>query len=413
MSIESASPSGQAPPAVTCRVCGTEVPAGLFCGFCGTHLFPQPATGPHWLRIRAYSAAAGEHVLRLSAVSSLFPHLPRRSRAAFRMGLAGLVVMLVVLALLRWQAALIAVSALGFPLLFQLYLQECDVYDDLPVRTLLLTAVLGAGLGVGWALLTGPVVAQSYVVAIGMGPVVSAHRLLRVGLAIPLVGAMLMLIPVVVVRLLRPPRRESLDGYLFGSLGAIAYFAAATLTWLIPQLATGVVSTHRGVGTLMVEAGIRGIAMPLTAAAAGGMVGAALWVTRPAQPPGETRHHLLTMVLPAVVVVLAVYAGLGLTDVAPMPPGWLLVVHLLIAAVAILAVRIAVHVSLLHEAHDALQGAPLLCPECHHIVPDMAFCPNCGAATRASSRSSRSHRRASPPVPTDTETPTDTTTENP
>jgi hypothetical protein len=328
------------------------------------------------------------------------------------MGLAGLVVMLVVLALLRWQAALIAVSALGFPLLFQLYLQECDVYDDLPVRTLLLTAVLGAGLGVGWALLTGPVVAQSYVVAIGMGPVVSAHRLLRAGLAIPLVGAMLMLIPVVVVRLLRPPRRESLDGYLFGSLGAIAYFAAATLTWLIPQLATGVVSTHRGVGTLVVEAGIRGIAMPLTAAAAGGMVGAALWVTRPAQPPGETRQHLLTMVLPAVVVVLAVYAGLGLADVAPMPPGWLLVVHLLIAAVAILAVRIAVHVSLLHEAHDALQGAPLLCPECHHIVPDMAFCPNCGAATRASSRSSRSHRRASPPVPTDTETPTDTT-ENP
>jgi hypothetical protein len=70
-------------------------------------------------------------------------------------------------------------------------------------------------------------------------------------------------------------------------------------------------------------------------------------------------------------------------------------------------------VSLLHEAHDALEGAPLLCPECHHIVPDMAFCPNCGAATRASSRSSRSHRRVSPPVPTDVTTPTDTTTENP
>lgn len=419
MSTESASPGGQAPPTVTCRVCGTEVPAGSFCGFCGAHLFPQPATGPDWLRIRAYAAAAGEHVLRLSAVSSLFPHLPHRSRAAFRMGLAGLAVLLVVLALLRWQAALIAVGALGIPLLFQLYLQECDVYDDLPVRTLLLTAVLGAGLGVGWALLTGPAVARSYVVAIGLGPVTSAHRVLRYGLAIPLGGAMLMLIPVIVVRLLRPPSRESLDGYLIGSLGAIAYFAAATLTRLIPQLATGVVSTHRGVGTLVVEAGIRGIAMPLTAAATGGMVGAALWVTRPAQPAGKYGGALLTAVLPAVVVVLAVYAGLGLTDVTPMSPGWLLVVHLLIAAVAILAVRIAVHVSLLHEAHDVLQGAPLLCPECHHIVPDMAFCPNCGAATRASSRASRNHRRVSPPVPADVSTPTDTrastdtTTENP
>ena len=76
--------------------------------------------------------------------------------------------------------------------------------------------------------------------------------------------------------------------------------------------------------------------------------------------------------------------------------------HLLVAAGAILALRIAVHISLLHEEHDLLQGPPLLCPECHHVVPDMAFCPNCGAATRASPRSSRNARRASRPVPTDT-----------
>jgi hypothetical protein len=218
---------------------------------------------------------------------------------------------------------------------------------------------------------------------------------------------MIMLIPAVVARLLRPPSRESLDGYLIGSLGAVAYVAAATLTRLVPQLATGVVSTHRGIGTLVVEAGIRGVAMPLTAAAAGGMVGAALWVVPAALPPGAHRGRPLVAVPLAVVVVLAVYAGLGLTDVAPLAPGLQLALHLLIAAFAILAVRIALHVSLLHEAHEALQGAPLLCPECHHIVPDMAFCANCGAATRASSRSSRAARRASPPVPTDT------TTENP
>ncbi|HZE15595.1 MAG TPA: zinc ribbon domain-containing protein, partial [Mycobacterium sp.] len=77
--------------------------------------------------------------------------------------------MLVIVALLRWQAPLIALSALGFPLLFQIYLQESDVYDDLPVRALLLTAVTGAGLGVGWALLTGPIVARSYTVGAGLG----------------------------------------------------------------------------------------------------------------------------------------------------------------------------------------------------------------------------------------------------
>jgi hypothetical protein len=403
MSTESGSPQEQPTPAtpmVICRVCETEVPAGAFCGFCGAHLFAQPGTGPDWLRLRAYAAAAGEHVLRLSAVSTLFPHLPHRSRAAFRVGMAGLAVVLLVLALLRWQAPLVGVSALGFPLLFQLYLQECDVFDDLPVRLLAVVAVLGAAIGVGWALLTGPIVARSFAVAIGVGPAVTAERLLRDGLAVPLCGALLMQVPAVVVRLVRPPIRESLDGFLIGSLGAVSYIAAATLTRLVPQLATGVMTTNRSVGGLVVEAGIRGVASPLTAAAAGGIVGAALWVTR--RVNGQYRGRPLTAVLPAVGVVLAIYAVLGLIDVAPLAPWLLLILDLLVAAGAILALRIAVHISLLHEEHDLLQGPPLLCPECHHVVSDMAFCPNCGAATRASPRSSRKARRASPPVPTDT-----------
>jgi hypothetical protein len=402
MSTESGSPPDQPTPAapmMVCRVCETEVPTGAFCGFCGAHMFAHPGAGPDWLRLRAYTAASGEHVLRLSAVSTLFPHLPHRSRAAFRVGLAGLAVVLLVLALLRWQAPLVGLSALGFPLLFQLYLQECDVFDDLPVRLLAAAAVLGAVIGVGWALLTGPIVARSFTVAIGVGPVVTTERLLRDGLAIPLAGAVLMLVPAVVVRLTRPTIRESLDGFLIGSLGAISYVAAATLTRLVPQLATGVVATNRSVGGLVVEAGIRGLASPLTAAAAGGIVGAALWLT----PRANRRYRgRLTAVLAALAVVLPMWAVLGLIDIAPLAPWLLLVLHLLVAAGAVLALRIAVHISLLHEEQDLLQGPPLLCPECHHVVPDMAFCPNCGAATRASPRSSRDARRASRPVPTDT-----------
>ena len=68
--------------------------------------------------IGAYAAAPGEHVLRLSVASSLFPHLPHRSRAPFRVAMAVLFLALVAFALLRWQAPLIAVSALGLPLLF-------------------------------------------------------------------------------------------------------------------------------------------------------------------------------------------------------------------------------------------------------------------------------------------------------
>jgi rRNA maturation endonuclease Nob1 len=53
---------------------------------------------------------------------------------------------------------------------------------------------------------------------------------------------------------------------------------------------------------------------------------------------------------------------------------------------------------LLREAHDPVTQEPLLCEQCGHVVPDMSFCPACGLATRASSRSSRKARRADRPV---------------
>ena len=72
------------PATMECRVCQTDVPAGEFCGLCGDYLTPQRGNGPSWLRIRAYGAAPGEHLLLPSLASSLFPHLPHRSRMPFR-----------------------------------------------------------------------------------------------------------------------------------------------------------------------------------------------------------------------------------------------------------------------------------------------------------------------------------------
>jgi hypothetical protein len=400
MSDTTAGPEGgRQVPTMPCRVCEADVPAGAFCGLCGAHLTPQRGDGPDWLRLRAYGAAPGEHVLRLSLASSLLPHLPNRSRTPFRVGLAVLLLGLVAFTLLRWQAPLIAVGALWLPLLFLIYLLEADLDHDLPIGTLLLTASLGVLLGVGWALLTGSVVARSYSVAFGAG--MAGDRLLREGLAIPVGGALLMLAPAVLVRVLRPPTRESLDGFVIGSMGAITFTAAATLTRLAPQFATGLVARGRPIAGLLVEAGIQGVTVPLTAAAVGGLFGAALWFARPTN--SSHPHPWLALALPVgVVVVLALYAGLGVVDVADFPQGLQLGLHLLVAVLALLALRLALHMALLHEAHDPiLRTAPLLCPHCGHVVPDMAFCPNCGVATRASSRSSRAARRAARPVPID------------
>ncbi|KUI15958.1 hypothetical protein AU191_13435 [Mycolicibacterium acapulense] len=386
----------QTVPTEECRICKTDVPAGEYCGLCGCHLTPRPREGPDWLRPLDFSAAPNEHLLQVSVASSLFPHLPQRSRTAFRIGLLVLVAALIAFTLLRLPAAVVTVAALGLPLLFVMYLRESDAFRDFPIAAMLLTVTLAVGLGVGWVSLTGAVLAKSYGVALGSAIV--GERMLRMGVAIPLGGVVLMLTPAVIVRLTRPSSREALDGFMIGALGALSFSAAATLTRLAPQFGTGVVS-KRPMESLLVEAGIRGLAAPLIAAAAGGLIGAALWFTRPPSKRDQRPGVVRAMLIGFAVAVLGVYLALGLIDVARFPQVLMLVAYLVAAGVALLLLRLGLHLALLHEAHDEIRAEePLLCPHCGHVVPDMAFCPACGVATRASSRSSRRARRESRPV---------------
>ena len=383
-------------PTMPCPVCHTDVPAGIFCGRCGAHLTPERGDGPGWLRIWNHAAAPGEHVLRPSLASSLLPHLPQRSRTPFRLGLVAVLLALVGFTLLKLPAAMIGVAAFGGPLLFLIYLYEADAFRDLPARLLLLTVLIGLGLGVAWVMLTGAAVARSYGVPLEAG--IAGTRLVRQGLAIPLASTLLMAVSAAVARLLRPPTRESLDGFMIGALGALAFTAAATLTRLAPQLPAGVVARTRPLASLLVEALLRGVAVPLTAAALGGLIGAAVWFTPPSTKSDRHRWIVRALIALFAVTVLAVYAVVGLADVAGLPQFAQLGVHLTVTVVAVLALRIGVHLALLHETHDPITGEPLLCPRCEQVVPDMAFCPACGVASRASSRSSRRARRLSRPV---------------
>ncbi len=192
-------------------------------------------------------------------------------------------------------ACLISVAALGLPLLFLLYLHETDARRELPVGMLMLAAALGIGLGVGWVLLTGEMVARSYGVPLRGG--IALTRLMRDGILVPFGAAALAVTPAVIIRLIGSTRRESLDGFMIGGLGALSFTAAATLTRLAPQLLTGRVNHTRPMSGFLVEAGIRGVSVPLTALAAGGLLGTAMWFKRPAskadQHPGVVRAVLL------------------------------------------------------------------------------------------------------------------------
>ncbi len=374
---------------VRCRVCQSDVPDGAFCGYCGAHLYQQPGNGSDRLRPDAYAAEPNEQLVRLSLISTLFPHLLPRSRTAFRIALSLLIAALIVVALLRWQAALVAISVFGVPVLFIAYLRQTGVRGDLGIRTTAMTSVTGLGLGAGWAYLTGRLLADSYLNVLGPGH--SGVRLLAQGLSIPVLGAILMVVPVVLARFLQPASRESLDGYAIGARAALFFTAAAVAVRAAPQLSNGLVARHKPVAVLLMQAGVQGVAMPLTAAAVGGLIGVALWFSRRGQPQSGPQRPA---VLAASAVGAVVYAVLGVVDVANLAPTVQLGLHLIVAAIALVLLRIGLHAALLHEQPDAAHGQAALCFHCRHAVPDMPFCPNCGAATRAASRAARSARGA-------------------
>lgn len=372
---------------VLCRACGADVPSGEFCGLCGTHLAPRRGDGPDWLRLNTFAVTPDEHVLRLSVASSIFPQLPQKSRAPFRLALALIVLVMVTFAVLRWQAPLVGVIALGLPVLFLLYLREIGAVRFLPLRALVIHTGVCIALGVGWVLLTGKAVARSYDIALGTA--LPGKSVWLAGVAIPLGGAVVMLVGALALRLLRPEKRESLDGFTIGAWGAIVFTAAATLTRLAPEFTTGLTTRDRPVSWFFVEAAIRGVAGPLIMASVGGMVGLTLWFGRRSDRHRRAARVVFTL---GVGVLLAAYTGLGVADVSRVPQGLQLGLYAVVTAGFLWALRIALQIALLTEDHaEPHRDASVRCPQCEHVVPDVPFCPDCGAARAVCRTSGNEH----------------------
>lgn len=378
-----------------CPVCAHDVPPGKFCGRCGAHLTRSRSDGPNWLRVTDYAAAPGENVLQPSIVSSMFPHLPNRSQGSFRVGLLLVLIALVLFSALRLPLPMIAVATFSPILLFVVYLVETGVFGDLPRRTWVLTFVLGGAVGVGWALLTTAIVTESY--NLGLGTAVPTADLVRDALIVPFGGLLAMQLPAVLIRLTRPPIRESLYGFVIGALSATSFTLGATLVRVLPHLAGAMQPTDQRVPDLLAEAVVRGVSMPLVAATVGGLFGAALWYTRPG---GRGRLGLLVRAALGLVVAAALYSIVGLIDVFRVAVAIQVVIHLAIALAGVVALRIGLQLAMLREPkEDTHPELPILCPDCGHVVPDMAFCPACGVAAQAASQASRSARRLHRPQP--------------
>ena len=226
--------------------------------------------------------------------------------------------------------------------------------------------VIGIVTGAGWWLAAGSVLAGNYGVSTATS--LALTKVVDTGFLITLGGTALMLVPAVVGRLFPVTVRESLDGFVVGAFGALWFQTAAATATLAPQFAEGLMREQSST-RLLADALTYGVATPLATTAAGGLVGLSLWF-RPDRREGRD---------PRRPRVMDVSLKLGL------------------AVLALLITRCAVQIALLHEAPDPSTGQPLLCVHCERVVPDMPFCSACGAAARASSRTSRRLRHEKPP----------------
>jgi hypothetical protein len=368
---------------VECPYCAVVVPDARFCGACGAHLVHSGLRASQ--RLHSYAAFPDEPVFRLSVITSLFPHLSHRAKAPFRVGFAVALVLLLVFSFVGASAPLIAVAALSVPLLFLLYIWEVDPYEGSFLPPTFICLLLGAGLGAGWAIVGGSYVDKALVPSLTSS--LTDGKSIVAALAVPAIGQLLMCVPMVVVRRLQGGRIESLDGFVAGATGALGFTLAATIDLMSPWLSNGQL-THNSFLANLTQVTLRGVTLPLISALATGLIGMAYWAKLGSRATSAKGKWLTSPVF-ALTLALVIQIGLGFTDIAALSDAVLIGIHLAALGLLTLAMRVALHYVLLHEALDVTIGAPRVCANCTHLVPAMAFCPQCGVADRAVARPHR------------------------
>jgi RNA polymerase subunit RPABC4/transcription elongation factor Spt4 len=361
-------------PMAECHYCGRLVPAGAYCGNCGAHL-PEPERGRS--RMHAYAAAPHEHVLQPSIVSTLFPHLPSRNAHGFRVAFGLGAAAVGVLAALGLVAPATIAASLLLPVLYLLYLYDVEVYDRQPVLVMLLTFGLGAVLGGLYA------TALNHLVTPGLRG--TQQSVWLIGVLVPIVAQILMILPPLLL-LGRKNMDDTLDGLTFGVSTALG-FTMATL--IVGQWAILTAPFVRGVPTDDVLRLLQtGVLAALVNAGTTGLIMAGIWAHRRRRTLG-TKANRWQGFGGSAVVAFVTQIALGVASYYVRTLLGLVILWAVAAGALLVWLRVVIHNALMDEGREQPIAPPSPCPECHRLVPTMAFCPACGAARAASPRRGR------------------------
>jgi ribosomal protein L32 len=369
-----ASESSEGPPLVTCPHCGSVVPAGEFCGHCGAHLVTDSRRRTH-----AFAAVPSERVAQVAIITTLFPHLPHRRGGPFRLGLLAGGALVLVLAGLHLFAPATAAAVFVLPVLYLMYLYEVEVYESEPWLVIGTTMIAGAVLGLAFSEVLGASLAQLRLTGD------SGAAFLLAAIVIPVVGQALMLAGPLILFQFRQGFREPLDGLTFGAASALGFTLASTLARFWPLL-TGPLVAPGSTLDWALRLTRAGLLVMLVNACTTGLVTAAIWLQR--YDRRRAGRPWRSSVLAALAVAFG--AQVLLAVIAFILQDLLLDVGVLLVATAalLLYVRLVIHEALLVEGAEHEIGPDSTCPECHHVVPAMAFCPDCGAARAAAPKGS-------------------------
>ncbi len=371
---------------LTCHNCGRTVPSGTFCGVCGAELGRANRSGAR--RHNAFAADPSEHAFRLSVVTTLLPHLPHRRTRPFRIALGVSAGLLLLLGLLRLTGPAVAAATILVPLLYLIYVYEVELYEDRPFLVVGLAVALGIVFGIPWALVVGPFLTETQILASAQG--LEPGRVLLAAVLLPLLAQLLMLASALVLYW-AAKFTEALDGFAFGIAGALGFTFITTLFELLPDIQHGLSAG----GPSIVNAFYifeRGMLVPLINASTTGLIAGALWL-RPGRPKDASSVPTWTVAVgTAVAIAAGVQILLAVSSLLVASALMRFAIYVLVAVALLIWVRVAIHHMLLIEAADVTVGPLLPCSHCHRVVHRMAFCPNCGVATRATPKTGLGRR---------------------
>jgi RsiW-degrading membrane proteinase PrsW (M82 family) len=266
------------------------------------------------------------------------------------------------------------------PVLYLMYLYEVEIYEDEPWVVIGATMLAGAVLGLLFTNVTGG--ALSTLVLTGD----RETGFVLAGIAIPIIAQGLMLAGPLFLYVARSRFREPLDGLTFGAASALGFTLASSLTTFWPLLAGPLVASGSPLDWALRLARV-GLLVALINACTTGIVAAAIWLHR--FDRRRVDRPWPSSLLASVVVAFGVQLALGMLAFVIGDLVVEVVVFGVAAVVLLLYLRVVIHDALLVEGAEHEIGPESPCPECHRLVPTMAFCPSCGAARAAGPKQAR------------------------